>query len=201
MSSSPETRASLLIRLKDHGDHAAWREFVDIYRPVVCRLAVYKGMQHADAEDLAQQVLVSVAGAIGRWESDPERGRFRTWLRRVADNAILNVLARGAPDRGSGNSDVRDLLNEHPAGRGADSALLRLEFRRELLRSAAKQIRQEFQAATWNAFWLTAVEGVTVEESARRLGKTVGSVYAARSRVMRRLREKVDQFEQDPSES
>jgi RNA polymerase sigma-70 factor (ECF subfamily) len=157
-------------------------------------------VQHADAEDLAQQVLVSVAGAIERWKPDPQRARFRTWLRRVADNAILNALTRGVADRGSGNSDVRDLLNEHPDRNGPDSALLRLEFRRELLNWAATQIREEFQAATWSAFWMTTVEGVAVDEAARKLEKTLGSVYAARSRVMRRLKEKINDFESDSNE-
>jgi RNA polymerase sigma-70 factor (ECF subfamily) len=200
MGLPPETRASLLIRLRDHGDHAAWSEFLDLYRPLIYRLATQKGMQHADAEDLAQQVLVSVAGAIDRWKPDPRRARFRTWLRRVADNAILNALTRGVADRGSGNSDLRDLLDEHPDRNGPDSALLRLEFRRELLNWAAKQIREEYQAATWSAFWMTAVDGVAVDEAARKLNKTPGSVYAARSRVMRRLKEKINEFESGSNE-
>ncbi len=200
MSLSPETRASLLVRLRDHADDAAWCEFVEVYRPVICRLAKHKGMQNADVEDLSQQVLFSVAKSIDRWESDPQRARFRTWLRRVANNAILNALARGAPDRGSGKSDVHNLLVEQPARNAPDSALVQLEVRRETLRWAAKQIRDEFQAATWNAFWLTTAEGMPVDEAARKLNKTLGSVYAARSRVMRRLKEKVEEFEDDQSE-
>ena len=77
------------MRLKDQGDQAAWVEFVEVYRPVIYRLATRRGMQHADAEDLAQLVLASVAKAIDQWEDDPQRARFRTWLRRVANNAIV----------------------------------------------------------------------------------------------------------------
>ena len=197
MTTQPDTRASLLVRLKENGDQAAWTEFVEVYRPVICRLAVARGMQHADAEDLAQQVLASVATAIERWEVDSQRARFRTWLRRVANNAIVNALTRGKPDRGSGDSDVKDLLHGHPARDGADSALVRLEVRREILSWAAKQLREEFQSATWDAFWLTAVEGLAVQDAAEQLGKTMGSVYAARSRVMRRLKEKIEEFEQE----
>jgi RNA polymerase sigma-70 factor (ECF subfamily) len=186
--------------MKDHSDYTAWCKFAEIYRPMICRLAAQKGMQQADTEELAQQVLISAAGAIERWEADPQRARFRTWLRRVADNAIPNALTRRAGDRGSGDSDVRDLLNECPARSGPDSALLLLEFRRGLLHWAAQQIRDEFQAATWNAFWTTAAEGMAVDEAARNLNKTLGSVYAARSRVMRRLKEKIEQFERDSPE-
>ena len=80
---------------------------------------------------------------------------------------------------------------ERPAPAGPDSELLRLEYRREVFRLAARRIRPEFQPATWKAFWLTAVEDRPPEDVARSLGKTVGAVYAARSRVMRRLQEKV----------
>ena len=55
MSSTPETRPSLLIRVRDPADQAAWQEFVEIYRPVILRLAQHKGMQAADADDIAQR--------------------------------------------------------------------------------------------------------------------------------------------------
>src|SRR5215470_12010956 len=84
MSPSPETRNSLLGRLTDRADQAAWHEFAQIYMPVVYRLALRKGLQHADAEDLAQQVLAAVSKAIDRWETDPGRAKFRTWLHRIA---------------------------------------------------------------------------------------------------------------------
>ena len=65
----PETRPSLILRMQDGGDEAAWEEFVAIYRPVIFRMAILKGLQHNDAEDLAQQVLISVSKKIGEWES------------------------------------------------------------------------------------------------------------------------------------
>jgi len=197
MSRSPETRPSLLVRLKNRADQRAWNEFAEIYQPVIYRLARRKGMQHADAEDLTQLVLMAVSTAIERWEYDPQRARFRTWLRRVAHNAILNALTRGKPHRGSGNSALLALLDAHPRREGPDSDLLRLEYRREAFRWAARQIREEFHRGTWDAFWLSAVEGRSVEEVARSLGKKPGSIYAARSRIIRRIREKVAEFDQE----
>ena len=197
MGSTPETRQSLLVRLKDSQDQASWYEFTEIYRPVVFRLARRKGMQDADADDLAQQVLASVAGAIERWESDPKRARFRTWLHRVAHNAIINALTRRAPDRGSGDTGLHKLIGDQATAGGPDSDLLRLEFRREQFHWAAKQIRPEFQASTWQAFWLTAVENEPIDEISERLGKSNGSIYAARSRVMRRLKEKLGELDVD----
>ena len=196
-NSTPETRESLLIRVRDPADQTAWHEFVEIYRPIILRLARQKGMQEADAEDIAQQVLVSVAKAVEQRRHDPKRAKFRTWLNRVAQNAILNTLTRGKPDRGSGDSALQAMLNQHQSHSGPDSDLLRLEHRREVFRWAARQVRQEFQQATWEAFWLTAVEGRSVEVVAEELAKNRGAIYAARSRVIRRIQEKVTEYEQE----
>jgi RNA polymerase sigma-70 factor (ECF subfamily) len=197
IDSTPETRASLLIRVRDPADQAAWHEFVEIYRPVILRLARQKGMQEADADDVAQEVLVAVARAVERREHDPKRAKFRTWLNRVAHNAILNALTRGRPDRGSGDSALLPVLDQHESHTGPDSDLLRLEYRREVFRWAVRQVRQEFHQTTWGAFWLTAVEGRAVEVVAEELAKNPGAIYAARSRVMRRIQEKVTEYEHD----
>jgi RNA polymerase sigma factor (sigma-70 family) len=197
MNFNPETRASLLLRVRDPTDQAAWHEFVEIYRPVIIRLALHKGMQQADADDVAQIVLTAVAKAIEQREHDPKRAKFRTWLRQVAHNAILNALTRRRPDQGSGDSAVMALLNQHVSSTGPESDLLRLEHRREVFRWATRQIRGEFHCATWNAFWLTAVEGRPVEAVADELEKNRGAIYAARCRVMRRIQEEIAEYEQD----
>lgn len=196
----PETRVSLLIRLRNPADQEAWSEFVEIYRPVIWRLARGKGLQEADAQDLVQQVLLNVSRAVAQWQPDSERARFRTWLNRVAENAIWNALCRRRPDRGSGNSEIHAILDLHPDDAAADTALLRLEHRREVFRWAARQVRPEFQAHTWDAFWLTAVEDWDIERVARHLGKNAGAIYAARSRVMRRLQQKIAEYAEEPSE-
>ncbi len=196
MSSAPETRLSLLIRIRNPADQAAWQEFVEIYRPVILRFARQKGMQAADAEDVAQVVLAAVAKAVEQREHDPHRAKFRTWLQRVANNAILNALTRERPDRGTGGSAFQAALEHEESPGGPDSDLLRLEYRREVFRWAARQVRQEFRQDTWNAFWRTAIEGRSVEAVAKELAKNPGAIYAARSRVMRRIQEKVTEYEE-----
>lgn len=193
----PETRPSLLLRVRDPADREAWAEFSEIYRPVICRLARLKGLQAADAEDLAQQVLISIANAIERWEPEPGRAKFRTWVRRIAQNAILNALTRGAPDKASGDDNDHLLLQQSPARTGPDSDLLKTEYRREVFVWAARQIRDEFTEDTWNSFWLTAVAGQEVDDVAAQLGRSRGSVYASRSRVMKRLKQMVEEFDED----
>ena len=194
MTLSPQTRASLLVRVRDPSDQAAWHEFVEIYWPVIHRLARRKGLQEADADDLAQQVLMAVAKTIEERPHDPGRARFRTWLGRVVQNAALNALCRTKPDRAAGG-ELHEVHVHNATGREPDSQLLQLELKREVFRWAARQIEREYQADTWQAFWQTAVEGRACEDVAADLKKTVGSVYAARSRVMRRLQEKVKEYE------
>ena len=196
MSHLPETHPSLIVRIRDPDDREAWFEFAEVYRPVIIRLARAKGLQDADADDLAQQVMVSVAGAIERFEADDKRARFRTWLRRIVENAVLNTLTRAKPDRAAGDSETRAALTDEPAVTEWESEQLETEYRREVFRWAALQIRGEFQDDSWQAFWETAVNGRDVDEVAATLGKRRGAVYAARSRIMRRLKEKVLQFEQ-----
>ena len=197
MSSAPETRPSLLIRVRDPADHAAWREFVEIYRPVILRLAEHKGLQAADAEDIAQEVLVTVAKSVEQWEHDPKRAKFRTWLHCVANNAALDALTRKKPDRGSGDAALEAVLDQRESKGGPGSDFLRLEYRREVFRWAARHVRPEFRPETWDAFWLTAVERRSVEAVAEELAKDAGAIYAARSRVMRRIREKVSEYEEE----
>jgi RNA polymerase sigma factor (sigma-70 family) len=192
----PDTRLSLIARLKDLSDQQAWSQFVEIYWPLVHRMARRKGLQDADAEDLTQQVFSAVAQAVDHWETDRARARFRTWLQRIAHNLILNALSRAKPDRASGSEAQRVALDSVAARDGPDSALLRAEYQREVFLWAARQVRGEFEPATWAAFWGTAVEGREVAEVGEELGKKPGAIYAARSRVMRRLKQKTLEWEE-----
>jgi len=196
MEEIPKTRASLLVRIRNPQDDQAWAEFVALYEPVVYRIARQRGFQDADARELTQDVLVAVASAIERWEPDPARGRFRTWLFRIARNLSINLLAsRRRHAQGTGGTDFQALLEEQEAPRGEDSDLFDREYRRELFGRAVAQVRGQFREATWQAFWLTSVQGRDIGEVAEELGMSAGAVYIARSRVMARLREKVEQLD------
>ncbi len=195
---APETRPSLLLRLRDPGDRQAWEEFVSLYQPIVLGMALRRGLQAADAEDLTQQVLMKIARAIEDFQPDRERGRFMTWLRTIAQRAIINVMTRGAADRSTGGTDAWIQL-EQVAAPQAEAAEVEREYRREIFIYAAAQVREEVGAETWRGFWETVVLNRPVEQVASELGRTRGNIYTARSRVLKRLREKVAQLDQTQS--
>jgi RNA polymerase sigma-70 factor (ECF subfamily) len=196
MDETPTTRPSLLVRLQNPRDEQAWAEFVRIYTPLIERLARCKGMQEADAADLVQEVLRAVTRAMENQAFDPERGSFRGWLFRIARNLLINLLvSQGRQARGTGDTAVQDFLEAQPAASAEDSALFDAEYRRQLLYCAAEQVREEFTELSWQAFWLTGVEGRAAKDVAGMLGTTVGTVYHYKGRVMARLREKIGEIE------
>jgi RNA polymerase sigma-70 factor (ECF subfamily) len=198
MTDSPSTRPSLLLRLRDSQDERAWAEFLEIYGPLVRRLAMRRGLQEADAADLTQEVFRVVAMAIDRWDPNPARGSFRGWLFRIARNLMVNLLeAQRRDPRGTGDSEFQALLEQQPVPDGEASALFEGEYRRQLFAWAAERVRGEFRATTWDAFWWVAVEGHDPSAVAGRLGISDGAVYVAKSRVMARLRRTIEQLEGD----
>ena len=193
MNDIPETRVSLLVRIRDAADHQSWEEFSAIYRPIIYRMARRRGLQDADAQDLTQQVLTSVAAHIHDWKPDVQRARFRTWLARVTRNAIIDSCRRIHPDQATGGSDA--MLQIHETTDDELETEIDREYRRQLFRRAAEQIENEFEPATWNCFWQSTVEGCSIAQVVERTGKSKGSVYTARSRVMKRLKECVSELD------
>jgi RNA polymerase sigma factor (sigma-70 family) len=189
MADFPPTRASLLVRLRDPKDEAAWRQFVDLYAPLVYGYARKQGLQDADAADLSQHVMSTLIGAVGRLEYDPQRGAFRNWLFTVVRRKLSNWrMAQSKSLNGSGDSATHQLLEQFPAVANAE-ALWEAEWEQRVFRLACEQVRADVSAATWQAFWSTAVEGRPGKQVAGELHMSVGAVYLARSRVLARLKE------------
>ncbi|MEJ7594780.1 MAG: sigma-70 family RNA polymerase sigma factor [Planctomycetaceae bacterium] len=182
----PESRESLLARLGSPQSDEGWHEFASIYRPLVYRVARAKGLQHADAEDLTQEVLAVVERSLDQF--DPAIGGFRSWLYQITRNLVVNHLTRRRGPIGSGDSDVGRILSQQPAIEQKTSTLFRLEYRRSCFQHATSIVKTEFSDATWSAFWLTAVELQSVESVAMQLGKSEGAIRVARCRVLDRLR-------------
>ena len=196
MGDEPATSASLLLRIRDRGDHAAWSRFVEVYQPLIHGFARKHGLQEADAADLTQEVLRAVARAAERLDYDPRRGTFRGWLFTVVRNKLRNFLeARQRQVQGSGDTGVLEALNAQPTPIDGPEEEWDREYERRLFTWAAEQVKGTVQESTWQAFWQTAVEGKAGQEVAQSLGLTVAAVYLAKSRVMARLKEQIRQLQ------
>lgn len=190
MAEFPETNHSLVARVRDLGDGASWTEFLAIYQPVVYRMARRRGLQEADAQDVVQQVFHSISRAIDRWQPSPTQPLFRAWLVTIARNTITNALNRRPRDAATGSTSVMELLQERPDP--SCTTELHAETEKEFILWAAAQIRNEFSESTWDVFWRSTIEGQSVAEVVKATGRTTGSVYVTRYRVISRLKEKID---------
>ncbi len=159
VDNSPLTRVSLLVQLRDGANHGAWQEFMKLYGPVVYGFARKRGLQDADAADLMQDVMRSVSTAIGRLDYDRHQGTFRGWLFTITRNKVFNFLsARRIRPQGTGDTSMNQMLHAQPdESDGSDT--WETEYQRRLAALAMDRVKSEFQANTWRAFWLTAVEG------------------------------------------
>lgn len=194
-NSPPETRASLILRLRNADDMAAWEEFAGLYGPVVFRVARRRSLQAADAENLVQEVLLAVAQSISRWIDRDDRGSFHAWLLRIAHNeAVDMLLQRATRALGQDGERGQQLLNEVSV-RNDISSLIDHEYERELFRRAADRVQEIVSPPTWQAFWLTEVDGQSVQQAAEALGTSTGHIYVSRSRVMARIKDLVQEYE------
>jgi len=194
--SLPETRASLIFRLQNADDVNAWDEFVELYAPVIFRVSRARGFQPADADNLVQEVLFAVARSVSQWLERDDRGAFRAWLLRIAHNEAADMITRRAtrPLGQDGDKGAR-LLNAMPAVEDISSQL-DLAYERAVFQWAAAKVQNAIEEHTWQAFWLTRVEGIAVAEAARQLRTRPGNIYFACSRVMARIKEVVMHYEE-----
>ncbi len=184
------TRPSLLLRIRDASDSASWSDFVEVYGPIIRAYALRRGLQEADARDIEQDVLAQVARSIASFEYTPERGRFRDWLGTITRRRIGRFWrAQADTVRGAGGDSVdgRIVSIEAPG----DDPEWTAAFHARVLETALDRVRPSFEPATWEAFVLVWAEERPAVEVAKSLGLAIDSVYAAKSRILKRLRDEV----------
>ena len=197
----PITQQSLLMRIRDSGDQRAWSRFVEVYAPPLYQYGRRQGLQDADAADLTQEIFRRVMRAINTFHYDSRCGTFRGWLFTLARNSFRNYLASAARrEQAGGGSNYGRLLDELAERSTADdgdgdSRLWDSQYEQHLLEIASANIRDRFALSTWQAFWQTGVLGKDPQEVATELGMSVGSVYVAKSRVLARLKQEIEQLE------
>ena len=189
-----QTSRTLLERLRQGDDQAAWAEFVRRYGQQIYRWCRAFGLQEADAEDVTQTVLLNLTDKLRAFCYDPSRS-FRAYLKTLTHYAWCDFLGlHNRPGAGTGDSAMIRTLQTVQA-RDDLVQLLEAEFDQELLEEASERVRKRVEPHTWEAFRLTAVEGLPGAEVAARLSMKVATVFKARSKVQQMLQEEVGRAE------
>jgi RNA polymerase sigma factor (sigma-70 family) len=199
MSETPSesaTRPILLLRLRDVADSDSWQVFVKTYAPLIYSYCRNRGIQDADAADIAQEVLTQVSQSMRTFEYQPERGRFRDWLGTVTRHKLARFLRKQERTlRGAGGNEALDDLGQLVAPE-ADTEWT-AEFNAQILRVSLERIRSEFEPPTWRAFERVWQDNLPALDTAKELNLSIDKVYAAKSRVLKRLREEILMLAED----
>jgi RNA polymerase sigma factor (sigma-70 family) len=198
MDNAARTSVTLLARLGGAtADAAAWNEFLRRYGPKVLGWCRHWQLQEADAEDVAQDVLLRIAKQMRTFRYDPARS-FRGWLKAVARAAWSDWLDANQRSvaQGDGDTATRATL-ESTVARDDLVSRLEAEFDRELLDTATSQVQVRVDPKTWEAFRLTAIDGLSGLEAAEKLGMKVAAVYVAKGRIQKMLQDEVGTHDRD----
>jgi RNA polymerase sigma factor (sigma-70 family) len=180
------TRHTLLRRVRDVQDADAWEEFVGLYTPLLYRYARARGLDHDQAEEIAQQCMCDVARKMPEFEYDPRRGRFKGWLKTIANNNITSALRKHRPRLADSVELQREQIREKSV-----EEIWEQQWQQEHFTYALDLVRQDVKHETFEAFRLLVIEELPVLETAERLGLTTNQVYVAKHRVIHRIKAKI----------
>jgi RNA polymerase sigma factor (sigma-70 family) len=186
------TRVSLLLRIKNRRDATAWGEFDALYRPMLQRFAMMRGLNHAEAEDVVQQCMMAVQEHISRFDYDPKKGRFKGWLRTMVNNRVRNLLRDRHEQTAESQDFKRDQAREQPPDEMFDKL-----WREEHLKHCLLLVRAEVEEATFQAFQKYVIEERPVEEVCKALNLTTNQLYKVKWRVTQKLGEKMKELMAD----
>ena len=195
--SEPMTSGSgLFARVRESSDDEAWQAFAQVYQPLIRNYGLRHGLQEADADDLSQSVLTTIVSVVRHFVFDSTRGSFRRWLLTVTRNEMYKHFNRQKRfPVGSGDTGVHQALDQRPGVADADDPAWDREYQERIFTWATEQARHDFEETTWQAFWLTAVKLRPPSEAAEELKMTLGAVYTAKSRVLGRIRQLIQDAE------
>ena len=166
------TSASLLWRLRQPNQNAAWQRFVDLYAPLIFHWGKNQGLNATDATDLVQEVMAILVTKLPDFRYDPSK-RFRGWLRTVTVNAARNIHQRESKRPATNVAETIERVSKTDAVELFDE----VEYRRFLVKRAMKLMQAEFQEQTWQACWKHLAEGRKAADVAQKLGMTANAVH------------------------
>ena len=187
--SQTATHASLLIRLRDGADSAAWREFEERYGELIHGFARRRDLQPADCDDVAQEVMLSLSKVMPGFRYDPSKGRFRSYLKTATLRAIFRKSRQNHGEVALGTIEEATRVAETDA---AIEKAWDVEWQRYHVRQAMQTLENEFNEMDRKAFRHNAIEGHDAQETAVEFGISVHQVYHAKSRILKRLEKVIE---------
>ncbi|MCB9874572.1 MAG: sigma-70 family RNA polymerase sigma factor [Planctomycetaceae bacterium] len=189
-----DTPASLIARLRNEHDHDAWNVFVDLYAPMLLRWCRRRGLSDQDAADCIQDILTLLVGRMREFEYDPNRS-FRGWLKTVATNRLHDFFTRRQRI-----IDAEALASSSLETDNEVDVFDEQEYRDYVIGRALQMIETDFDDKTCDIFRELMLHHQSAEEVAEQFGVSRNAVYLAKSRVLRRLRERLDRLIDWPTE-
>ena len=181
---SSTTSPSLLCRVKNPLDRPAWNRFVEIYTPLLSHWARYAGVNPEDANDLVQDILVTLINRLQTFDYDKSKS-FRSWLKRIAENRAKNFHR----DQARQNHATLSLGATRPVAIESNVDLFsQVEYQSYVATRVLELIKSEFSDQDWKAFWMVMMKQLKPQEVANALNISVNSVYLAKSKILSRLR-------------
>lgn len=184
------TSLSLLERLRRESDPRSWARLVELYTPLLRRWLARYQVQDTDAEDLVQEVLMVVVRELPEFEHNQRTGAFRSWLRGILVHRLRNFWrTRQYRPLAIGDTEIKPLLDELADKSSELSRLWDRQHDEHVVERLLAWVRASFEPVTWKAFCRQMMDGAPAAEVAAELDISVDSAYAAKSRVLRLLRQ------------
>lgn len=197
-----QTRPTLLFRVREWQDHASWEEFHRLYRRLIYGRARRGGLNHDDAEDVAQEVLKRVAETIKDFDANPERGSFRGWLMQLTQWRIADKFAsrgrlptQATPPR-AGEAVPRTATIERVPSPGEDEDEWDREWREHVLAAALERLARKVKPRHFQVFELYVRQQWHVLKVSTELRINPASVYVIGHRLTRQLKDEVAKLQQ-----
>ena len=182
----PRTRPTLLRRVASSTDAAAWEEFYALYAPVLYRYARARGLGEHDAEEVRDHCLSLLAMKLREFRYDRERGRFRGFLRRLARDRVVDILRR-AHRTESGELALDDLADPGPS----PDRVWERHWREQALLFHLEVVLRAASARDERVLRMLLFDGASPAQVARELDLQVANVHQIKSRLLRRIRQRL----------
>ena len=196
------TRITLLNRLKDWRDQSSWQEFFDIYWKLIYGVARKAGLTEAEAQDVVQETLFSVAKHIPTFKYDPAIGSFKGWLLHMTRWRIIDQIRKRGPvveHRAESGDASRTATIEKVADPNSPDldAIWEMDWEKNLLESAMARVKKQIDPQKFQVFDFYVNREWPPEKVAQTFNISINQVYLAKNRVTEMLREEVRRLEQE----